>query len=430
MSNQSSSSQMGAYTEAVKSGLYAKRSGLVGKYDNVRRLWEDEITRILIYPHLRRLMDRTRNRMRRLRIMDLGCGSADGYELLMGIRDRDADLHVLESLLLTDEHIGLYTGVDLNVDLLKQAEGIYGGSPKVQFRQADFTEGLPVEKGEKPYDLYFTSFGTFSHHNDDKTLVNLLADIAKHTTDYCLVVGDWLGRYSYEWQTLWTNDLSENRNMDYVVSYIYDREERERRRDELQHLTLRLMSRQEIDNVVAQASKKAGKEIRALGYFDRSVFTGRHLDTQEYNPYSQPLREAVNALHEPNLRADLNELIINYVPKKGFDFLNDYFEHLQLCWNTLVHQVQELLEYYNEEKQCYSCELPPIPASYPSVLREMIERMRRVVEGVGWLNSGLPRENVIEPQLGYALRYLITHLQKGQGCGHGLVGIFEVGAAE
>jgi hypothetical protein len=218
--------------------------------------------------------------------------------------------------------------------------------------------------------------------------------------------------------------------MDYVVSYIYDKEERERRRAELQHLYLRLMSRQEIDDIVAKASKKAGKEIRSLQFFDRSVFTGRHLDTREYNPHAQKLREAVNALHEPNLRVDLGQLIVNYVPKKGFDFLNDYFEHVQQCWNTLVLHVQSLLEDFDEEKQCYTCDLPPIPASYPRVLQQMIERMRRVVEGVGWLRTGLPRENVIEPQLGYALRYLITSLQQGQGCGHGLVGIFEVGSAD
>jgi hypothetical protein len=56
----------------------------------------------------------------------------------------------------------------------------------------------------------------------------------------------------------------------------------------------------------------------------------------------------------------------------------------------------------------------------------MFERMRLVVEGIGWLRYGLPRENIIEPQLGYALRYLVCNLQQGQGCGHGLVGVFEV----
>jgi hypothetical protein len=109
--------------------------------------------------------------------------------------------------------------------------------------------------------------------------------------------------YSYEWQTLWTNDLNENRNMDYVVSYIYNKEERENRRDELQHLFLRLMSRQEIERVIAQASSRTG---------------------------------------------------------------------------------------------------------------------------VGWLITGLPREYVIEPQLGYALRFLVTRMQRGQRFAYGLVGIFEV----
>ena len=66
----------------------------------------------------------------------------------------------------------------------------------------------------------------------------------------------------------------------------------------------------------------------------------------------------------------------------------------------------------------------PPPTRPP--LREMMERMRLVVEGVGWLGSGLPRENIIEPQLGYALRYLEMKLQQGLGCAHGLVGIFEV----
>jgi hypothetical protein len=56
----------------------------------------------------------------------------------------------------------------------------------------------------------------------------------------------------------------------------------------------------------------------------------------------------------------------------------------------------------------------------------MLERMKRVVEGTGWYGMGLPRENIIEPQLGYALRHVATKLQQGQGCAHGLIGILEV----
>ena len=418
--------QTEAYTEAVKSGLYAKRSGLVGKYDNVRKYWEDEITRIFLRPFLNRLIERSQSTMRRVRILDLGCGSADGYELLMGVRQRDADLKQIEVDLLSEEVLGTYKGVDLNEGLLQQARGIYGGNPKIVFEQADFTQGLPLGKNEKPYDLYFSSYGTFSHHNDDETAVRLLAEIAERTEDYCVIVCDWLGRYSYEWQDLWTNDFNDLRNMDYMVSYIYEPKERENRRHELQHLTLRLISRQEAEAIVKEASKRAGVEIKPLLFFDRSVFTGRHMDTAEYNKHAQPLRNAVNSLHETNLRTELDLLIVDYVPKAGFEFLNDYFEHLQMCWNTLVRYVAGLLKAYDEQKRDFACELPPVPASYPPALRDMMERMKLVVQGIGWLRYGLPRENIIEPQLGYALRYLVANLQRGQGCAHGLVGVFEV----
>jgi len=417
--------QMPAYTEAVKSGLYAKKSGLVGKYDNVRRYWEDEITRQFLRPHVQRLLERCSSSMRRLRILDLGCGSADGFELLAGIRERDPDLEENEVDLLSPDKLGAYKGVDLNEDLLRQAREIYGENPKITFEQADFTKGLPLAD-EKPFDLYFSSFGTCSHHNHDRTLVRLLSDVAKRTEGYCLLVLDWLGRYSYEWQTLWTNDLAKNRNMDYVVSYIYEQEEREARRDELQHLYLRLISRQEAEGIVDKASSRAGVNIKPLAFFDRSIFTGRHMDTADYNPYVQSIRQAVNSLHEANMRTPLSSLLIDYAPKEGFGFLNTYFEHLQMCWNRLVKYVHALLQEYDEAEGRFMPDVPAIPASYPGPLRNMMERMRRVVDGVGWLGIGLPRENIIEPQLGYALRHLVTNLQHGQGCAHGLVGIFEI----
>jgi len=418
--------QMPAYSEAVKSGLYAKKSGLVGKYDNVRRLWEDEVTRHFLRPHLQKLIGYCREALRRVRILDLGCGSADGYELLAGVRDRDADLEDVEIDILSPDVVGLYKGVDLNEDLLKQAAAIYGDQPKMTFEQADFTKRLPVADDEELFDLYFSSFGTCSHHNDDETMIGLLAEIAERTKDYCLIHCDWLGRYSYEWQTLWTHDLSENRNMDYVVSYIYDKEEREAKRDELQHLNLRLVSRQEAEDMIREASKRSGVEIKPLRFYDRSVFTGRHMDTGDYNPQAQAIRNAVNSLHEVNLRTDLHGLMVDYIPKRGFDFLNRYYEHLQVCWNYTVEYVGRLLTLFDEEKREYTESLPAPPAATPEPIREMLDRMRRVVAGTGWYGMGLPRENIIEPQLGYALRHVATKLQQGQGCGHGLVGILEV----
>ncbi len=426
MTDSTDNDQMAAYSEAVKSGLYAKKTGLVGKYDNVRRYWEDEITRQFLRPHLIRLLEKSQLDMNRLRIMDLGCGSADGFELLAGIRHRRADLEDFEISVLTEAVLGKYKGVDLNEDLLDQARSIYGGNPKMVFEQADLSKGLPIGPHEKPYDLYFTSYGTFSHFNEDEPLIKLLSEIAERTEKYSIIVCDWLGRYSYEWQSLWTNDLSQNRNMDYVVSYIYEKEEREQRREELENLNLRLMSRSEAEQIIAEASKLAGVPIEPIAYFDRSVLTGRHMDTAEYNPYAQPIRLAVNSLHETNQRTDLSDLIIDYKPLPGFDLLNNYFEHLQICWNTLVRYSGCLLAEYDEQQGRFTGETPPIPASYPRILRAMMEGMRRVVDGVGWLSEGLPRENIIEPQLGYGLRTLVINLQQGQGCAHSLCGIFEV----
>ncbi|MFP4521169.1 MAG: class I SAM-dependent methyltransferase [Fibrobacterota bacterium] len=421
-----SQEQTGAYSEAVKSGLYNKKSGLVGKYDNVRRYWEDENTRLVLYPHIHKLIERCRERMRRLRIMDLGCGSADGLELLFGIKDKNADLHDTEIDLLNPENFGFYKGLDLNTDLLDQARSIYGGNPKITFEKGDFSRGLPLSEDEEPYDLYFTSYGSSSHHNNDETHVNLLKKIAEKTKNYSIVVCDWVGRYSYEWQELWTEDLKSDPNMDYVVSYIYEKEEREKKRDSLQHITLRVMCKEEAELLVKKASGESGIPIKPLEFFDRSIFTGRHMDTAEYNQHARPLRRAVNSLHEENVRTDLNTLIVDYVPKKGFDFFNNYFDYLQVCWNTLVRYSSEIIYLYNEKEKRFSGELPKIYPSYPEPLKEMMTRMKNVVEGIGWLTVGMPRENIIEPQLGYALRNLMSCMQKGQGCAHGLIGIFEI----
>ena len=134
----------------------------------------------------------------------------------------------------------------------------------------------------------------------------------------------------------------------------------------------------------------------------------------------------VNLLHETNVRTELANLLIDYVPKPGFEFLNDYYEHLQMCWNTLVQYVDQLLHEYDEGERRFKSEPEPIPATFPRPLQEAMRKMRGVVEGIGWLETGLPRENIIEPQLGYALRYLVSALQQGIGGGHGLVGIFEI----
>jgi SAM-dependent methyltransferase len=404
-----------AYTEAVRSGKYEKPSGLIGKYDNVRRFWEDEVIRIFLSPYLERLM----TERDKLRILDLGCGSGDGYEVLNGVK-RIKGIGVSEHNLnvITPETLEVYKGIDINPNLIAQAEAIYSRDAKLAFREVNFNN-LPSELDEEPpYDLYFANYGTLSHNTDEQT-VKLLSSIAQHGRDGSIVLCDWLGRYCYEWQTLWTKDMEQNKTIDYVISYIYSDGEKD---GELSSFPLRLLSREEALAIIEESGKQTGVEIEVRELFDRSIFMGRHIDTAQYNPFCRPVRRVLNSLLEPNVRTDLDELAISYVPKEGFPRLNEFYKRLEGCWNALVSWTIELVQHFDAGRESL-----PIPMDVQEpVLRKAMLEMERTVRDVGELNIADSRANIIEPQLCYGLRELEMRVQEGEGCGHGLVAILEL----
>lgn len=411
----------GVYKEAAESGMYEKVTGMMGKYDNVRRYWEDEITRILLRPFLAQLVDEKFESMERLRILDLGCGSGDGYELLSTIKEKDAGLIEHEVRQITPEILGIYRGIDISKPLIVQAHNVHGLNGKVRFEVGDFSDGLPVEVDDTSYDIYFTSFGTLSHLKDKK-LVDLLVGIAKHSGRHSLLICDWLGRYSYEWQDLWQAAEEPDYMMDYVVSYIYAEEERAGKN--LDHLTLRLMSSDEVRRLVSKASERAGVNIEEKMIVDRSIMVGRHVDTGYYNQHCRPLRKAVNSLFEVNTRTNFDTLVADYSLKDGFERVNAFYEKYQMCWNALVHYTVDLLYRYDSDTEVNS--VPDIPSNYPEVVGRMMHNMHNIIGSCYWIKVGDNRANIIEPQLGYALRELEMQLQEGIGCGHGLVGVFEI----
>lgn len=407
------------YTEAASTGQYVKKSGLSGKYDNVRRFWEDEVTRLFLRPYLKEIVDEKTRKLERLRILDLGCGAGDGYDLLTGITAKDVGIYEYAVTLINQELLGFYRGIDLNLDLISQAVEIYGSNDKVVFTPGDISGGLDIEDG--PFDVYFSSYGTMSHFTSQQT-IKLLSDIAAHSEDGALVILDWLGRYSYEWQDLWSLNTDEETFMDYRISYIYPPEERAS--VDIQSFPLKLLSAKEVMEIVEGARAISGVEITIQKLFDRSMFVGRHMDTGDYNRHCHPVREAVNSLLEPNNRTDLTSLVFDYVPRHGFTELNKFFEKFAMSWNTLVkHTIEFLAEYEGNVSQSHS----PVDLYkfYPDPLRRAVATMRRVVETTGDL-PGDSRANIIEPQLAYALRMLEMQLQSGAGTGHGLVGILKI----
>jgi SAM-dependent methyltransferase len=412
-----------AYSQAVTTGMYDRSTGLLGKYDNVRRFWEDQITASFLRKALNELVDRKKKKLERIRILDLGCGSGDAYDLIMGITMKDPGIYEYITAAITPDILQEYVGVDINEDLLKQAEAYYGDNPKMHFIKGDLNGALPNEiKEAEPFDIYFTSYGTLAHFHD-KDNAGLIADICRHAPSGALFVGDWLGRYSYEWQDLWHHPADSEYFMDYRISYIYPEEER--KNVEVSSFPLRITTRDEVMHVIDEASRQAGVEIRPVTFYDRSILVGRHLDTGDYNQQRMNLRYQINSLFESYVRTDLETIKTDYLPRPKFGHLNNFFEMFFMSCNALIDYTIELLSEYDFEKGVLqSC--PEIQPYYPEPVKKTMQTMRRVIEGVGWVKHGDVRANVIEPQLAYCLRELEIQLQPGTGVGHSLTGIFEI----
>ncbi len=440
--------EVDAYNEALKSGQYQKPSGLTGKYDNVRRFWEDEELGLYLRSYLKRLVVRKKECGQRLRILDLGCGSGDGFEFITSINDSKSLISEHDTKVLESDMLEFYKGIDINEGMLRQARAIYGCRQNMVFVQSDFNDCDFSSEG--PYDLYLANYGTLSHNTDEQT-VELLSNIVNYSQDGALIMADWLGRFSYEWQTLWTKDVESNQWMDYLISYIYSDSRGEEQ--QLTHFPLRIMGRQEFLHIYRQAKRKAGGGIALRKLADRSSFVGRHMDTAQYNPHCQPLRRLVNSLFEPNLCTNLNDLLVHYVPRDGFAEVNAYHQQFTDCWNYLVSYTKALLEgnKLREKERLFNdpiCHSDPErsegeesrdpslalrvttkqspEARMPLPLRRTLSAMRGVVRASARMKIGNPRASLVEPQLGYCLRELEMELQRGQGCGHGLVAIFEI----
>ncbi len=412
------------YSHPLQLGRYRKPTSTFGKYDNARRFWEDHVTGVFLAPHLEKLLARCKGRGTGLRILDLGCGIGDGLDLIQRIaRSQGREFGAAGTELVPLESLGEYVGVDINDDLLCQAEECYASASNVRFVRGDLSEGLPEEifRDHRPFDLYFTSYAMLSHFHDDQFLT-ILGDVCRHAPERALFVGDWLGHYSYEWPRFWLDAPRADYFVDYRMSYLYD--EAERRTNDIPSFPLRLMTRDEALGLVREASEESGVPILSLVTFDRSILTGRHTDTREYNPTSPPLRRAINSLFEPQTRTDLEQLFVDYVPRQGFDAVNRFYDGFFRATNDLVSYTVALLENPAQAER-ESCFLQP-PCLDPSPLRDSMGIMRSLIGGLRSVAWGDARANLIEPALAHALEHLEIGMQQGLGMGHSLGVVAEI----
>ncbi|EKU96268.1 hypothetical protein Lepto7375DRAFT_0256 [Leptolyngbya sp. PCC 7375] len=407
------------YTQAVREGKYDLYVGnLFGKYDNVRTYWEDQLTSIALRPYLSKLVESKRETGKKMRIVDLGCGAGQGYQILTKIDRRDLDLGLQHQRVLPEDEIATYLGLDISQAMVEKGDILFADKPQVQFAQADLREGLgQIKQEHSSFDIYFSSYGSLSHLSR-QDLVRLLTDICHHGHDGSLIVLDLIGRYSIEWPGFWAAETEAEKVRQYTMSYLYS--ESARQQLDIESFPLRFWTGLEVQQLAKELAATTGISVDVAKLMDRSVLVGRHTDTREYNPNLKSLRRLINSLHEDYLRTDLEELILDPSIIPEHPQVSPWLRQLVDSWNILVE--------YCQHRLTHNFSLPELKGwdDFPKPLQFSLMTIDRVIADVGWMWYGDPRANIIEPQLGYALRTLEYDMQKGWGCGHGLVAILRL----
>jgi len=406
------------YAETVAAGHYGKNvGGLSGKYDNVRTYWEDELTRRQIRPFVKAAL-RSCGPGRGLRVLDLGCGAGQGLELLTRIPEKDLNMDDAPRYVLPAGRVGSYLGLDLSSAMVEQGRENHSDQGRVRFLQADLDEGLGPAAAEEPFDLYFSSYGALSHLQA-KSLRRLVVEIGRHARPGAVVVLDLVGRYSLEWTGYWRARDESEKVRQYAMSYLY--EESQRDNGEVESFPLRFWTGEEVRDLCRELGARSGVRFRPSLVLDRSLFVGRHVDTREYGCTLPPLRGLTNRLFEQNVRTRLEDLLVPGAPTGGVPELDAFYATLTRCWN-------QLLEFSLERIGGARVDLVDIPGwrEFPPELQLALMTMDRIVDSVAWIDVGDPRANILEPQLGYVLCRLEAALQRGMGCGHGLVAVLQL----
>jgi SAM-dependent methyltransferase len=350
----------------------------------------------------------------KVRIADLGAGSGEALRLMTSINIDDADLEVNQAKVLSLDEIDLYVGSDLCEQMVEQGRENFALRENVRFEVGDFSQGFTM-RGEEPFDFYGCSFASFSHI-DATQLRRLFQEMFEHQGESAVYCAEFLGRHSIEWPCYWNENDSEM--LPYSMSWLPGEAGGDA---ESECFPMRYWLGPEILGLIREVAKAAAVRMRRVDAFDCSVFVGRHVDTGEYNDWVRPLRRAVNSLHEPNVRTDLDKLRAEVVPVEDHDELNGYYAGLQFQWNSLVEYCCDRLR-----KRIHPVHLKNW-RQYPPSLQMAMVTLDRVTDTAYWAQMGDPRANVIEPHLGYALRSLEDEYQSGLGRGHSLIVIFEAG---
>ena len=404
------------FESAVKMGFYGlDRGGLLGKKDNVRKYWEDLFTKLFVLPALCQLR-KTRDQ---LRIVDMGCGSGEGFELLTHVPYVPHHEPPRSGFLLWRGDIRQYVGLDISPAMIEQGCENYKGHDNVMFRQHDLSQGFPLLTDE-PFDFYFSSYSSMSHLTEAQ-LQTLAEQIFKHASPGACVLFDMLGRYSPEWPTYWGRSNKEM--LPYNMAYLLPPESRSPQNIEWYQLSY--WTAAELRELVRQAANRIGRKIN-VHVADRSILIGRHMETGQFGANIQMLRSQVNRLFDRDYRGEVSQLRVDIGRIRGLSELPAEVTQrvARYCdyWNRIVNLLEALMHSRNNLVQ-HSIE------SAQAEVPELTEDMKMLT----WLYRSSSRfpvadfwASVMGPQVACVLRNLEMNLGEGLGCGHGLLAMVQL----
>jgi len=400
------------FETAVQQGFYGiDKGGLTGKKDNVRKYWED----ISIKTAIRRPILNLLNHKEKLRVVDLGCGSGEGYELLTHIPPTNKTT-IQRDFVLTDANIQLYLGMDISPSMIKQGKANFSGKDQVQFIESNLATDQSSLNNE-PFDIYFSSYSSPSHFTDTE-IKDLIESIFKSNTDSFVLALDLFGKFSPEWPQYWNQkDLD---LLPYNMSWLYPTDTHEETKPE--NYFVRFWSAAEIRDLIVEAALKTNRQA-TVKCIDRSILIGRHMATGFYNQHPQNLRFEVNKLFDRDYRGAVEHLQadISYL-----DFFKDShpleyqrISYYNKLWNTTISFLDALM---NKKKILFK-----------KILEQAPDELKEELMMLQWLDGNSSRFPVVDfwasimgPQVACVLRNLEFGLPDGLGCGHGLFCTIEV----